>query len=104
VQVEADRKATLKVLEEKACKDQMAKDLFARMNILEEDEDEDLPARYPQRLSTRINKRHYIDIENESDECFDIRVDDVSDLDSPSKSDCDKAAKAKTKVSVHYHL
>ncbi|KAN0134486.1 hypothetical protein V8E53_007632 [Lactarius tabidus] len=97
VQVEADRKATLKALEEKACKDQMAKDLFTQMNILEEDEDKDLPARYPQRLSTRINKRHYIDIENESDECFDIRVDNVSDLDSPSKSDCDKAAKAKTK-------
>jgi hypothetical protein len=101
-QVEADRKAALKASEEQAHKSQMAQDLLARMNILEEVEDEDLPTRYPQRLSARIDKHHYTDIETESDECFDIRVDEDSDLDSPSKPD--KATEAKPKVSVPRHF
>jgi hypothetical protein len=104
-QVEADRKAALKASEEQAHKSQMAQDLLARMNILEEVEDEDLPTRYLQRLSARIDKRHYADIETESDECFDIRVESVdedSDRDSPSKPD--KATEAKPKVSVPRHF
>jgi hypothetical protein len=104
-QVEAGCKAALKASEEQAHKSQMAQDLLARMNILEEEEEEDLPTRYPQRLSARIDKRHYADIETESDECFDIRVksvDEDSDLDSPSKPD--KATEAKPKVSVPCHF
>ena len=100
-QVEADRKVALKASEEEAYKSQMAKDDLAQMNALEEREEEDLPALYPQRLSARIDKRRLADIiESETDECFDIRVDsdEDSDLDSPSQSD--KATKAKTKVSV----
>ncbi|KAN0130004.1 hypothetical protein V8E53_012158 [Lactarius tabidus] len=101
-QVEADRKAVLKASEEQAHKSQMAQDLLARMNILEEVEDEDLPTRYLQCLSARIDKRHYADIETESDECFDIRVELVdkdSDRDSPSKPD--KATEAKPKCTKH---
>jgi hypothetical protein len=104
-QVEADRKAALKASEEQAHKSQMAQDLLARMNILEEVEDEDLPTWYLQRLSARIDKHHYADIETESDECFDIRVESVdkdSDRDSPSKPD--KATEAKPKVSVPRHF
>jgi hypothetical protein len=41
--VEADCKAALKASEEQAHKSQMAQDLLARMNILEEVEDKDLP-------------------------------------------------------------
>ncbi|KAN0135021.1 hypothetical protein V8E53_007139 [Lactarius tabidus] len=101
-QVEADRKAALKASEEQAHKSQMAQDLLARMNILEEVEDEDLPTQYLRRLSARIDKRHYADIETESDECFDIRVESVdedSDRDSPSKPD--KATEAKPKRTKH---
>lgn len=105
-QVDADRKAAMKASEEQAHKSQMAKDLLARMNILEDHEKEDLPTLYPQRLSARINKRHHVDTGTESDETFDIRVDEDSDLDSdldsPSKSD--KAPKVKPKVGVPYHF
>ena len=100
-QVEADCKAALKASEEQAHNAEMAKDLLARMNILEDDEEEDLPVRYPQRLSARIDKRYHAGIETESDECFDIRVDEEdSDLDSPPESD--KTTEAKPKVSVPY--
>ena len=89
----------MKASEEQAHNAEMAKDLLAWMNILEDDEDEDLPAWYPQRLSARINERCHAGIESESDECFDIRVDEEgSDLDPLSKSD--KATEAKLKVSV----
>jgi hypothetical protein len=70
------------------------------MNVLEEHEEEDLPALYPQHLLARINKWHHADMETESDECFDIRVDKGSDLDSPPKSD--KATEVKTKVSISH--
>ena len=89
----------MKASEEQAHNAEMAKDLLTRMNILEDDEDEDLPARYPQHLSARIDERHHAGIESESDECFDIRVDEEgSDLDPSSESD--KATEAKPKVSV----
>ena len=97
-QVDADRKAAIKASDEQAHKSQMAKDLLARMNILEDREEEDLPTLYPQRLSARINKRCHADTGTESDEFFDIRVDEDSDLDSPSETE--KAIEAKPKVGV----
>ena len=96
----------MKASEEQAHKSQMVKDLLTRMNILEDHEKEDLPTLYPQHLLARINKRHHVDTGTESDETFDIRVDEDSDLDSdldsPSKSD--KAPKVKPKVGVPYHF
>ena len=70
------------------------------MNILEDCEKEDLPTMYPQRLLARINKQHHVDTGSEIDEGFNIRVDEDSDLDSPSKSD--KATEAKLKVGAPY--
>lgn len=60
----------------------MAKDDLTQMNALEECEEEDFCARYPQHLWLEsINKWHLMEtIESETDECFDIKVD--SDLDS----------------------
>ena len=68
------------------------------MNILEDQEEDNLPTLYPQHLSVRINKWHHADTGTESEESFDIRVDEDSDLDSPSESD--KATEAKLKVGV----
>ena len=101
-QVDADRKAAIKASEDQAHKSQMAKDLLARLNVLEDCEEEDLPTLYPQRLLARIHKRRHADTGTESDESFDIRVNEDSDLDSPSKSD--KATEAKPKVGVPCHF
>ena len=103
-QVEADRKASLKADQEKIREVQMAQDFLARMNMLEECEEDDLPTMYPQRLSTRLNKRLHLNAETESDECFDIRVDEYSDSDAsplPSPTpEPDRATEAKPKVSA----
>ncbi|KAF8259890.1 hypothetical protein EI94DRAFT_1812524 [Lactarius quietus] len=100
-QVEANCEASLKAQQQKLDKIQKAKDFLAWMNILEECNEDDLSTIYPQRLSTRINKRCQADAETESDEYFDIRVDDCCDLDSsPPPSplpEPDKATEAKPK-------
>ena len=97
-QVEANRKASLKADQEKIRDIQMAQDFLARMNMLDECEEDDLPTMYLQRLSTRINKRPHMDAETESDKCFNIRADECSDPDaSPSP---DRATEAKLKVSA----
>lgn len=95
-QIEADREAALKAAEERDREIQTGKELIVHMNVHEEHEAEDLPVLYPQRLSTRLAKRRYADADSESEECFDIRVDDVSDPDSSSESD----KEAQMKVSV----
>jgi hypothetical protein len=100
-QVEADRQARLKALEEQLQEVQTAKELLARMNVLEEREEDDLPALYPQRLSA--HKRLHADVDTDSDECFDIRVDDEG-FDSDPSSESDKATKAKTKVRVPFRF
>ena len=101
-QVEANCKAALKASEEQAPNAKMAMDLLTRMNILEDNEEEDLPVQYPPCLSARIDKRYHAGIETESDECFDIRVNEEdSNLDSLPESD--KTTEAKLKVSVPYH-
>ena len=61
-----------------------------------------MPTLYPQCLSARINKWRHVDTGTESNESFDIRVDEDSDLDSLSKSE--KAIEAKPKVSVPCHF
>ncbi|KAH9027183.1 hypothetical protein EDB85DRAFT_1893108 [Lactarius pseudohatsudake] len=88
-QIEANCEAGVKALKEKIHAVQMAKEHLAQMNIMEEREEDDL-------LSTTIHKRRHVDIETDSDECFDLKdVDHGSDEDSSSESD--KAAKTKTK-------
>ncbi|KAF8274169.1 hypothetical protein EI94DRAFT_1696113 [Lactarius quietus] len=82
-QVKANNcEAALKVAEEKDS-------LLAHMNVQEELEAEELPVLYPQHLSTQRAKWCYMEPDSESEEleCFDIRVDDVSDPDSSSKPD-----------------
>lgn len=104
-QIEADREAGAKALEEKIFEVQMAKKHLAQLNLMEEHEEDDLPVLHPQRLSTAIHKRRHIDIETDSDnECFDLReVDDGSNTDD-SSSESDKASKTKTKASVQCHV
>ncbi|KAF8263106.1 hypothetical protein EI94DRAFT_1807763 [Lactarius quietus] len=98
-QVKADREAALKVAEEKDHEIRTSKELLAQMNVQEELEVEDLPVLYPQRLLTRLAKRRYAEPDSESEEleCFDIRVDDVSDPDSSSKSDKEAETKPQRK-------
>lgn len=97
-QVEADHKASLKADQKKIRDIQMAQDFLARMNMLKECKENDLPTMYLQRLSTRINKQPHVDAETESDECFNIRADECSDPDaSPSP---DRATEAKLRVSA----
>lgn len=87
-QIKADCEAELKALEEKIQAIQMAKEQLAQMNIMEEDEEDDLPGRHPEQLSTTIQKWRHMDMESDSDESFDLRevVDDSCDLDSSSES------------------
>ncbi|KAF8266370.1 hypothetical protein EI94DRAFT_1803221 [Lactarius quietus] len=75
------------------------RELLAQMNVQEELEVEDLHVLYPQRLSTRLAKRCYAEPDSESEEleCFDIRVDDVSDPDSSSKLDKEAETKPQCK-------
>ncbi|KAH9025701.1 hypothetical protein EDB83DRAFT_2656378 [Lactarius deliciosus] len=88
-QIEAEREAGVKALKEKIEAVRMAKEHLAQMNIMEERDEDDL-------LSTTIHKRRHVDIETDSDECFDLKdVDHGSDEDSSSESD--KATKTKTK-------
>ncbi|KAI9452657.1 hypothetical protein BJY52DRAFT_1190152 [Lactarius psammicola] len=71
-QIEADREAGAKVLEEKIREVQMAKDHLAQLNIMEECEEDDLPL-HTQCSSTVVHKRRHMDIETDSDEAFDLR-------------------------------
>ncbi|KAF8264617.1 hypothetical protein EI94DRAFT_1703098 [Lactarius quietus] len=100
-QVEANCEASLKAQQQKLNEIQKAKDFLAWMNILEECNEDNLSTIYPQHLSMRINKQRHIDAETESDEYFDIRVDNCSDLDSsPPPSplpEPDRATEAKPK-------
>ncbi|KAH9013111.1 hypothetical protein EDB85DRAFT_2098465 [Lactarius pseudohatsudake] len=89
-QIEADREAGVKALKEKIHAVQMAKEHLAQMNIMEEREEDDL-------LSTTIHKRRHVDIETDSDECFDLKDVDHGSADEDSSSESDKAAKTKTK-------
>ncbi len=98
-QIEADREAGAKALEEKMHEVWMAKEHLAQLNLMEEHEEDDLPVLHPQRLSTAIHKRRHMDVETDSDdECFDLReVDDGSNPDdSPSESN--KATKIKASI------
>ena len=70
------------------------------MNIMEDEEDE-LPVQHPLRSSTTIQKWRCVDVQSDSDECFDLRevIDDGSNSDSPSESN--HGAKTK-KVSIQF--
>jgi hypothetical protein len=82
----------------------VAKEHLARINLLEERED-NLPRQHPPRLSAMIHKRCHLDVETDSDECFDLsEANHGSDLDMDSDSQpvSLKAAKTITKVCVSY--
>ena len=102
-QIEAEREAANKVIEEKTQKVRMAKERLAQMNLLEE-YDNDLPLQHPPRLSAMIQKRRHMDVETDSDEHFDLREADHHGSDSDLDFDSDSvpkhldAAKPKTKV------
>ncbi|KAH8977244.1 hypothetical protein EDB86DRAFT_3092825 [Lactarius hatsudake] len=95
-QVEADRKAAEKALQEKLHEVRMAKEHLVQSNITEEHEEDDLHMLHPQRLSTAIHKRRHMDVESD-DERFDLReADDGSDPDD-SSFESDEATKTKNK-------
>ncbi|KAH9046380.1 hypothetical protein EDB83DRAFT_2523371 [Lactarius deliciosus] len=95
-QVEADRKAAGKALQEKLHEVRMAKERLVQLNVTEEHEEDDLHMLHPQRLSTAIHKRRHMDVES-GDERFDLReADDGSDPDD-SSSESDEATKTKNK-------
>ena len=96
-QIEAEREAANKVIEEKTQKVRMAKERLAQMNLLEE-YDNDLPLQHPPRLSAMIQKRRHMDVETDSDEHFDLREADHHSSDSDSVPKHLDAAKPKTKV------
>jgi hypothetical protein len=92
-QAQAEHEAQLKVLEEKMHAVQVAKEQLAQMNLIEESE-----GNLPIRLSI---KRCHVEVDTDSDECFDIRdAANSSDLDSSSESESDKATKTKSVTKV----
>ncbi|KAH8980200.1 hypothetical protein EDB86DRAFT_2813877 [Lactarius hatsudake] len=95
-QIEADRKAAQKALEEKLHDVQMAKERLVQLNVTEEDEEDDLHLLHLQRLSTAIHKRRHIDVESD-DERFDLREADNGSNPDDSSSESDEATKTKTK-------
>ena len=103
-QIEAEREAKKKALEEKARKERTAMECLVHVNLFEERED-DLPHQHPPRLSAMIQKRHHGDMETDSEECFDLREADHGsdsdldmDIDSDPQSASLKAANTTTEV------
>jgi seryl-tRNA synthetase len=100
-EVEAEREAKKKALEEKTRKEQVAKEHLAQMNLSEECED-DLPHQHPPRLSVMIRKRRHVDnMETDSDESFDLgeaddRLDSDLDMDEDTDSRSESLKVAKT--------
>ena len=92
-EVEAEREAQLKVLEDRMLAIEIAKEKIVQMNLREESEEGDLPIR----LSCMLHKRSHTEVDTDSDECFDLKdAANSSDLDSSSESD--QVTKTKTKV------
>ena len=86
----------MKALDEKLHEIRMSKERLAQMDVVEECE-EDSFLQHPPRLSAMIQKWRLINVETDSDECFDLReADNGSDLDSEPESH--KAAKTETAV------
>ncbi|KAF8269638.1 hypothetical protein EI94DRAFT_1798913 [Lactarius quietus] len=98
-QIEAEHKAELKALQEKINTIQMAKEHFINMNIEEELEEDRLLIC----LSTKIHKRHWDDVEADSNECFDLREADDS-LDSDELSETDKATETNKNSQAKKHV
>ena len=97
-EVEVEREARMKELEDLMHIARMAQEDIARLNLMEEVEDD-----LPRHLSLKIQKRPYTDIEADSeDEYFNLRdAENGSDSDS---SESDNATKAKMRVSVQHHI
>ncbi|KAN0132292.1 hypothetical protein V8E53_009892, partial [Lactarius tabidus] len=101
-QIEAEREAKRKALEEKTRITRMAQENLVRMNLREECEDS-LRLQHPPHSSTVIQKRYHMDVDTDSDECFDLGEadnhgsDSDPDLDSDAGSKPLKAAEPKAK-------
>ena len=98
----------MKALDEKLHEICVSKERLAQMDIMEECEEEGF-LQHPPRLSAMIQKRCLINVETDSDECFDLReADNDSDLDSEPESHkaakTEMAADTKTKVSDYCHV
>ena len=102
-EVQAEREAHKKAIEEKIWELEEAKRLLAEANAAEDIEDDTMGKNNPQRLSTAIHKRQHIDFEGDSDggEAFDFRdVDAMSD-----SSESEEPAKQKVvSIRVNYRL
>lgn len=81
----------------------MAQEKLAQMNLHKECEEDFL--RHPLHLSAMIQKWRCMDVDSNSDECFDLREADhrgsESDLDLDSDSDSKALEAAKPKAKVH---
>ena len=72
---------------------EIAKERLVQINLREESEEGDLPIH----LSSMLHKRSHMEVDTDSDECFDLKdAANSSDLDSSSESD--QVTKTKTKV------
>ena len=86
-EVEAEREAKRKAVEQKIQELEEAKCRLAEMNVSEDIQDDAIDQNYPQRLSVAIRKRQHAEIEEDSDnqELFDFR--DVDEMSSQSESE-----------------
>ena len=85
-QVEAEHEAKKKAAESRALEVQKATEHLTQLTLLEECKD-DFPLQHSPCLSAMIQKQHCIDMEPNSDECFDLReANHGSDLDFESES------------------
>ncbi|KAF8256688.1 hypothetical protein EI94DRAFT_1852452 [Lactarius quietus] len=99
VQTKADREAEMKALDKKLHEICMSKEWLTQMDVMEECEEdkEDDFLQHPPRLSAMIQKRHLVDMETDSEECFDLReAGNSSELDSEPESH--KAAETETQA------
>jgi hypothetical protein len=98
-EVEAEREAKAKAIEEQIQKLEMAKRLLAEANAFEDIEN-DAMDQNPQRLSTVVQKRKRVDVVGDSDdgELFDFK--DVDEMIDTSEDDSEEPVKQKV-VSVH---
>jgi len=96
-EVEAEREAKAKAIEEQIRKLEMAKHLLAEANAVEDIEN-DAMDQNPQRLSTVIQKHKHVDIVGDSD---DGEVFDFKDVDEMIDSSEDEAPVKKKAVCVN---
>jgi hypothetical protein len=108
-EVTADRESQRRALEEKIRQGEKAKELFALMSIAEEQFDEEMLTRNPQRLSAAILKhgRDCLEEDSEVGEVFNFEEVDngtTSESDDSVVQPQAKAAELKSKVSTQQYV